>query len=366
MALQGDLSSFALPDVLRLLAGTGKSGRLGRRRRPRLRRGLAARRRLVGRRRVTSSPHATDAADLVFELLRFDGGSFVFDDGDSGRRRPSRRRRATPSARPRRWLGEWAEVEAVVPSIALLGHPRPRGRRRGHRHRRRVAALAALGGGRTVADLGDRFELTDLAASPPGQGPGRAGLVEVEAPPPRLPAAGRRRARRRSSRARGRVGRRPARPSLERPASSAEDGPVVLEAATTPCCPSRCPARALLRGRARAPAPSTAARFDASEPPTTAPRCRGRRVARPRSSRPSRRRATAPASPAGRPRLGDASPRRRPRRPGRARRRAERRRPAPPTAAGRRRAATRPPRRAATTVDDDRGSLLKFLSTVKP
>ena len=28
MALQGDLSSFALPEVLRLLAGTAKSGRL--------------------------------------------------------------------------------------------------------------------------------------------------------------------------------------------------------------------------------------------------------------------------------------------------------------------------------------------------
>ena len=70
MALQGDLQSFALNDVLRLLAGTSKSGRLA----------VAGSDRkgdlwLDGGRiaggDVSSAPYATEVVDVVLELLRF-------------------------------------------------------------------------------------------------------------------------------------------------------------------------------------------------------------------------------------------------------------------------------------------------------
>ena len=79
MALQGTIETFALPDVLRLLATTKKSGRL----------------RLSGSRgsgsiwldggqivasEATGSPHAQGPTDVVFELLRFKDGDFVFNE----------------------------------------------------------------------------------------------------------------------------------------------------------------------------------------------------------------------------------------------------------------------------------------------
>ena len=78
MALQGTLDTFALPDVLRLLAATKKTGCL----------------RITGDRGTGSvwvssgevsaleavhAPHATETVDALFELLRFAEGSFTFD-----------------------------------------------------------------------------------------------------------------------------------------------------------------------------------------------------------------------------------------------------------------------------------------------
>src|SRR5688500_17360500 len=78
VALQGTLDTFALPDVLRLLAATKKSGRL----------------RLTGPQgsgdvwvtgggvcaiEASHAPHAAEPVDALFELLRFHEGSFAFD-----------------------------------------------------------------------------------------------------------------------------------------------------------------------------------------------------------------------------------------------------------------------------------------------
>ena len=78
VALQGTLDTFALPDVLRLLAATKKTGRL----------------RITGGRgtgsvwvssgeveaiEATHAPHASEAVDALFELLRFEEGAFTFD-----------------------------------------------------------------------------------------------------------------------------------------------------------------------------------------------------------------------------------------------------------------------------------------------
>ena len=78
MALQGTLDTFGLPDVLRLLAGTRKSGRL----------------RVTGDRATgnvwldgggvvagsaNSLPPQAELSMVLFDLLRCRGGSFVFE-----------------------------------------------------------------------------------------------------------------------------------------------------------------------------------------------------------------------------------------------------------------------------------------------
>ena len=179
MALQGDLDSFALPDVLRLLAGTGKTGRLA----------ITATATsgelwlldgdLVGG-RVEAAPHASVPADVVFELIRLGGGAFVFEDGErlvDGSER-ARVNDAVESAEQS--LAEWAEVEQSVPSVhapvrlvsEIGGEPVT------------VAAgqwrlLASIGADTTIRRLGDRWELTDLAISRQVKDLLDAGMIEL-------------------------------------------------------------------------------------------------------------------------------------------------------------------------------------------
>src|SRR5688500_3573057 len=78
VALQGTLDTFALPDVLRLLAATKKTGRL------RITGGRGTGSIWVASGEVvaidsTHTPHAIDTVDALFELLRFQEGDFTFD-----------------------------------------------------------------------------------------------------------------------------------------------------------------------------------------------------------------------------------------------------------------------------------------------
>lgn len=182
MALQGDLSSFALPDVLRLLAGTAKSGRLvvqgdhgsGE---VWLRDGD-----LVGG-SATTSPHASQPADVLLELLRFDGGSFSFDGNDQlvDGTEPANVEEAIRAAES--LAAEWAEVEAVVPSLAAWLNLVPEVDGEVTVTPKQWKVLASVGSGRTVASLGDHFELTDLAVSRRVKALVEAGLIQVgEAP----------------------------------------------------------------------------------------------------------------------------------------------------------------------------------------
>ena len=78
MALQGSLDTFALPDVLRLLATTAKTGRL----RIEGDRGNGSVWLRDGTVMAASADRATEdapAEEVLFELLRFDEGSFAFD-----------------------------------------------------------------------------------------------------------------------------------------------------------------------------------------------------------------------------------------------------------------------------------------------
>lgn len=113
MSLHGTLETFALPDVMALLAATKKTGEL----------------RVVGERldgRVHLDAGKVVAADVgradsfvdaVFELLRLTTGKFSFD-GDRVAEQTSEPAEVEPllfEAQAR--LAEWRDIEAVVPSM---------------------------------------------------------------------------------------------------------------------------------------------------------------------------------------------------------------------------------------------------------
>jgi hypothetical protein len=180
VALQGDLKSFALPDVLRLLAGTGKSGVLE------VASTTAAgevhlRHGLIASAATTIDPRADDPADIVFELLRFDDGSFAFDEGEVADTGAAVDVEATISA-AEAMVAEWAEIEAVVPSmeawISLVSEIElDEVTISGACWR----AVAAVGGGGNVHDLAAALELSDMDACRQVMDLVDTGLVQVRA-----------------------------------------------------------------------------------------------------------------------------------------------------------------------------------------
>ncbi|QGG95169.1 DUF4388 domain-containing protein [Actinomarinicola tropica] len=161
MALQGTLETFALPDVLRLLASTKKTGVL----RVDTDRGtgelLVVDGALTGG-AAERAPRAEEPADVLFELLRAAGGSFVFDaDADASGGRTSQEVESALAVAEEQ-LGEWRQIEAVVPSphrlvtidadrdsdITLTAG--------------QWKAVATVGSGCTVDELGDRLGLAEL------------------------------------------------------------------------------------------------------------------------------------------------------------------------------------------------------------
>ncbi len=165
MALQGTLETFALPDVLRLLASTRKTGRL----------------RLTGRQgsgsvwladgeivssEATHAPMADGASEVVFELLRFKEGEFVFDADASAPEGGDSSGVEDTLTSAEAMLEEWKTIEAVVPSLAAWVSLAPE--LPGAEitiDRARWGQVVAVGGGITVGGLGDRLGLGELPAS---------------------------------------------------------------------------------------------------------------------------------------------------------------------------------------------------------
>jgi hypothetical protein len=185
VALQGTLDTFALPDVLRLLAATRKTGRL----------------RLSGSRgngavwveagsvvcvEAAHAPHATEADAALFELLRFEDGAFTFDvDLVHEDPAPALDVEEVLGAAEKQ-LAEWQEIESVVPSLdawVSLRSDLP-----GPEvviDRDRWATLVAIGAGATVRRVGDELCLSELAVSRALKALVELGVAEVDdAPPP--------------------------------------------------------------------------------------------------------------------------------------------------------------------------------------
>ncbi|HEX6423057.1 MAG TPA: DUF4388 domain-containing protein [Acidimicrobiales bacterium] len=182
MALQGTLDTFSLPDVLRLLATTSKTGRL----------------RIDGDRGQGSvwladggivdadaerAVDGTPTDEVIFELLRFSAGSFAFDGDDV----------ATPNGNPedveallRRansLLSEWTELEAVVPSleheVSLSGDLSADEVTIDAERWRSLVAVAA---GCTVGELASTLGLTELGVSRAVRDLVDLGVADVDSP----------------------------------------------------------------------------------------------------------------------------------------------------------------------------------------
>ena len=193
MALQGTLDTFSLPDVLRLLATTGKSGCLhidGDRGRGSVWIDEGA---VVGAEADRVLGEAS-LDEVMFEMLRFGRGSFSFaaDEQPASAGEPIEVEGTL--RRAGQLLEEWRELEAVVPSL---------------NHRVAMApeltveqvtidasrweALVAIAGGRSVGELAESLGQGELGISRTVSDLVELGVAVVESPGTSRPGASRRR-----------------------------------------------------------------------------------------------------------------------------------------------------------------------------
>jgi hypothetical protein len=183
VALQGTLDTFALPDVLRLLASTKKTGRLV----------IAGNRgtgsvwvdggSVVGS-EATGAMADAGAVDVLFELLRYADGSFTFETGTTTPD-PSPSRAVEPLlVDAERQLDEWREIEAVVPSmdawISLVADLQ------GDEiliAAERWKTIVAIGSGTSVSGVGHTLKLGELDVCRQVKELVELGLVKVSTTP---------------------------------------------------------------------------------------------------------------------------------------------------------------------------------------
>ncbi len=180
MALQGTIDTFGFTEVVRLLAAGSKTGAL----------------RLEGTRgsgslwvsdgkvvgiTVDHAPLATDPAEALFELLRFDDGSFTFEPGEE----PAEASEATDVEEilvdAEATLAEWREIEKVVPTThANLSLRAELSKADVVLDKQRWRLVAAIGGGVTVATVGETLGLGELPVSRAVKELIELGVVDLE------------------------------------------------------------------------------------------------------------------------------------------------------------------------------------------
>jgi hypothetical protein len=182
VALPGNIETFALPDVLRLLSSTKKTGCL----------------RLDGARgtgsvwvesgsivggEATGAPHATGADEILFEMLRYKDGDFVFDaEADVQIKHPPADVESTLGS-AEKMLDEWKSIEAVVPSLSHFVSLAPE--LKGDEitiAADRWKTIVAIAGGTSVGQLSDVLELGELPVSRNVKELVELGLVTIEEP----------------------------------------------------------------------------------------------------------------------------------------------------------------------------------------
>jgi uncharacterized protein DUF4388 len=165
LALQGSLDTFALPDVLRLLATTAKTGRL----RIEGDRGHGSVWLRDGTVMAAAADRATEdapAEEVIFELLRFDEGSFAFDMDELSPNGEQPEDVEILLRNAGSLLTEWNELESIVPSLdhrVKLVESLPRGDVT--IDSRRWPSLVAVASGQTVRDVASTLGLSELGVT---------------------------------------------------------------------------------------------------------------------------------------------------------------------------------------------------------
>ncbi len=161
MALQGTLDTFALPDVLRLLATTRKSGQL-------LVQGDQGNGSLyldegsvVGG--ETSLAATGEPSEVLFELLRLSDGSFMFDTSSTAPTAGEATEVEHVIASAEAAHAEWQDLSTVVPSLdvaLLLAEDLPDAETVIDRDRWKL--IVTIGSGITVRALGEKLAMAEL------------------------------------------------------------------------------------------------------------------------------------------------------------------------------------------------------------
>lgn len=180
MALQGTLDTFALPDVLRLLDSTNKTGCLH------LTTPTGSGGVYLGEGKVVAAessrvPADGEMVDVVFDLLRAPEGSFTFES--EARPAESRSPMSVEQllSESEAMLREWHEIEKVVPSLdcwvklaadisgdeVVVSAPRWR-------------TIAAVGTGTTVRRVGEVLTLGEVAVCRSVKDVVEAGLAIID------------------------------------------------------------------------------------------------------------------------------------------------------------------------------------------
>ncbi|MFQ5557420.1 MAG: DUF4388 domain-containing protein [Acidimicrobiales bacterium] len=184
MALSGTLDTFALPDVLRLLATTGKTGRL----RVTGDRGSGSvwveDGAVVATELTTTTDLRPGAADVVFGLLRFSAGSFTFEADARAVNAGAPIELEAVLSTAENMLTEWRAIEEVVPSLDVYAVLRPELANGDVMiDSDRWRCVAAIGSGVTAATLARLLELSEMDACRLLKELIELGLVELSDPP---------------------------------------------------------------------------------------------------------------------------------------------------------------------------------------
>lgn len=162
MALLGTLAEFQVDDILVLLGTTKKTGVLAVESPRRSGRVWVDAGHVVG---ADMAGHS-DAHDVVFELLRLPEGKFSFESGaaPSELNAPQDVSEVLAAARSR--LGEWRDIERVVPSLASIVSldPEAGGEPVLHINADDWKVVAAIGAGGPVKQVADALGLAEFDA----------------------------------------------------------------------------------------------------------------------------------------------------------------------------------------------------------
>lgn len=178
MALQGTLDTFALPDVLRLLATTKKTGRL-------VIQGDGGNGSLwlddgavVGG--EVSTAASIEPVDVLFELLRVDDGSFLFDPDDLTSSPGDAVNIESLISESQQAYDEWRDLSQVIPSLDVgVGLVEELPGEAASIDGERWRLIVGIGSGTTVRALGERLGLTEMPVLRAVRGVIDDGLVEL-------------------------------------------------------------------------------------------------------------------------------------------------------------------------------------------